>query len=121
MKLLIDKRVSRGSRNSDGIRIGKASISIKGTAFERIVKDNTLVYSNVGINDEGNLCLYVSFREHNLLYKMYLPKGSANEARISLNTKQHAKVLSPYMGGYEIKFISINDVDGVTEVILKKV
>ena len=121
MKLLIEKSINRGGRVSDGIGIGRSSLSIKGTAFDRIIKGNTLVYSNVGLNDEGNLCMYVSFLPHRQLYKMYMPKKSNREARISLNTKEHSKILSPYVGAYEIKYISINPVEGVTEVILKKV
>jgi len=121
MKLLLEKSVSRGGRYSDGIGIGKSSISVKGTAFDRIIKDNHLVYANIGLNDEGNLCIYVCFSEHKQLYKMYMPKKSHKEARISLNTKQQGKTLEPYSGQYEIKYISMNAVDGVTEVVLKKV
>ena len=121
MKLLLKKSVSRGGRNSDGISIGKSSISIKGTAFDRIIKDNKIIYSNIGLNDEGNLCMYVCFREHKELYKMYLPKKSDKEARISLNTKLQGDTLSPYSGSYEIKYVSMSGIDGITEVVLKKV
>jgi hypothetical protein len=120
MKLLLTKSAERGRTCSDGIGIGKTSISIKGTAFDRIVQKNQGVWSSIGINEEGNLCLYVSFTNHRNLYKMYFPKKSDRECRISLNTKTQGKVLTPYVGNYEIKYVSVSRVDGITEVVLKK-
>jgi hypothetical protein len=120
MKLILIKKSSRGNRCIDGIRIGVSSFSISGTAFDRLVKGKDVVYSSIGINDEGNVCLYVSYLKHEQLYKMYVPKNVLRSVHVSVNTKEQKAALSPYIGTYDIKFVSVDPKLGITEVVLKK-
>lgn len=122
MKLLVKKTNVRGnSKKKDGIRISKTSFSILGTAFDRLIDVETGISANVGINEEGNICLYTSKQEHPSLYRMYFPKKYPRTARASLNTKIVGDSLTPYIGTYDIKYVSISGQDkGVTEVVLKK-
>jgi hypothetical protein len=122
MNLLIKKTRNRHAGVGDGIRISKASFTIQGTAFDRLVNIKDGISAGVGINQEGNICLYTSVKKHSDLYRMYFPKNYQRTARVSLDAKKVGNALTPYVGVYEIKYVSINgQEDGVVEVVLKKI
>jgi len=121
MKLLLKKQRSRGVGQTDGVRIAKSSFSINGTAFDRLIDVKDGISASIGINQEGNICLYTSKKQHDELFKMYFPKKYNRTARVSLDTKKHGDALSAYVGVYEIKYVSMSGQDGITEVVLKKI
>ena len=123
MKFLIEKKRAKGRKNLNGISIHQNGLAIKGSAFDRLIKekDTTSVYGNIGLNEEGNLCLFLSFFTNPQLYKMHKPlKEAGNVMRISFGTAAKEN-LKPYIGSYEIKFIAKDEKNKITEVILSKI
>jgi hypothetical protein len=116
MKLLIQKSHQGGNR--DCISIGKTTISIKGDVSKRLLNSLVSNYGSVGFNESGNLCLYLSMEEKESFFKLWFDEYK--NARISLNSKEHKKALSKYIGSYDVAFVNVLEQQGIREVILKK-
>ena len=120
MKLLLEKKGNRGSRIGDGITIKKTSVYITGSAFDRLAKKDHSIFGNIGINDEGNLALYIAYESNEYLYTFYASKRRDRQVRFAITSKEQRDAVSPYVGNYEIKYVSLTVKNGITEVVLQK-
>jgi hypothetical protein len=121
MKLLFEKR-HQGKKSKDCITIAKTQISINGNSAIRLLDLNKTNYGGIGINPEGNLCLYLSTTEDSRLLAFYKSKSKYTNYRMSVNSIEAKNAIKPYNGNYEIKYVSISkDESGIKEVVLKAI
>lgn len=120
MKLLIEK-TGRTSNALDSIRISKTTISVSKETAERMFNNTKEGWATLGLNDEGNLCLYCSNVKDNRLFKfIHYDSRKSSNLSASISSNADKKAIKPYIGDYEIKYISVNNKQGLKEVILKK-
>ncbi len=118
MKLLFKKqRTGAGTQNS--IRISKSTLSINGMSIARIVDEKKVNFVGIGINKEGNLCLYHSTDSSMGLFKLH-KQQTCESYRVVLSGKGAKQAIEPYIGEYEIKYISLEN-KKYKEIILKKI
>ena len=118
MNLLFKKQRQGHSNHSNLIRISKGTISVNGTSADRLLDKQKTNYLGIGINIEGNLCLYLTTSANSGLFKLYKDKMK-NNYRITFCTKEAMQAVEPYKGEYEIKYVSLENKE-YKEIILKK-
>lgn len=116
MKLLI-KSNSKGSRlKSNGVKISKTVISLKGGACKKLtifseLKENQDVYGSLGFDDNGKLCVFVTYYKRQNFLKIYEHNKTKDYFVISIS-KNNQDAIQPFLGSYEIGDVgiaSIND------------
>jgi len=120
MKLLLKTRRTQSSAQNV-INIGKTTISFKGTPAERMFLKKSQTYCSLGLDDDGNLCIFYSNVQKDGLLKVYKPKETTNYYSISINGVNR-EVIKPYIGNYEISEIKkVIDNNEVKQAVLRKI
>jgi hypothetical protein len=123
MKLLFEKQQQhKGRKSKDFITISKTGVSINGNSATRLLDFNKKNYGGVGINPDGNLCLYLSTTNDSRLLSLYRCRYKYINHRMTINTTDAKNALKPYYGDYEIKYVSISKAGpSIKEVVLKAI
>ena len=120
MKLLLKTRRTQSSAKNV-INIGKTTISFKGAPAERMFLSKSQTYCSLGIDDDGNLCIFYSNAQKDGLLKVYKPKETKNYYSVSINGTNR-EVIKPYIGNYEISEIKrVSSEANIKQAVLRKI
>lgn len=101
MKLLFSKKRTRNSKGD--FSIAKSTLTIRKSGVDILINDDEDYFGGVGFNSIGNICLYITKKESNGMYKLYRANDSM---RISINSKSNEEKLKPFVGAYKIKYVN---------------
>ena len=115
MKLLFKSNCKGKKIDSNGIKISKTVISLKGGACKKMtilsdLEEKKDVFASLGFDSNKRLCLFYTYNQEKNFLKVYKHNKTKNYYVISIS-KNNQDALKPFLGSYEIGDVNIECFD----------